>query len=182
MKSTKEGEPVLLDWKVIPKRPGEPYEKLLLKINGRWYDKDDKTVKVPLPLPLKSKIAINLICYLHLPWIRKEPDTKVATNLKYLYKELEIESGKWSFRALTRALEIVNKHIKSFDADALATHGIKIPERYEMKVVDDGRAVRFLEVPRTGQKVVPIKSTNFWDKKPTNSLKSLGERFRWRRQ
>jgi hypothetical protein len=120
------------------------------------------------------------MCYLHLPWIRKSPDTKVATNLNYLYKELGIEPSKGRMQTLARALEVVNKHIKSFDADALATHGIRIPERYEMRIVDDRKAVRFLEVPRTEQKVVPIKSTNFWDKKPTNGLKSLGKVVRLR--
>ena len=123
-----------------------PSGSLRLVVSTDWMEKPFGQIPIPLPTT-RSPLAMAL--YLFLFTISTAAANHETISLRSLCERTGLPISWWSSRALVRALEVVNEHLATLDAEALQDEGIKLPGSFEIVSVD-GR-VRF----RRSQPAVP---------------------------
>ena len=130
---------VLTRWEQLPSG------RLRCQVSGQWIA-TGHFARVPLPLP-RSANAKAL--YLFLTAIRTTSINKVDIGLEPLCERLGIPiywGSSMASRAINRALDLVNEHLTTLDAEALEDARIKAPGQYQIKC-KNGR-IRFVAQAR----------------------------------
>jgi hypothetical protein len=130
----------LISWQRLPSG------MLELEVSEEWLR--PPFVRVPLPLPHKSAIALDL--YKFLVSFRTGPTNSTCISIEWLCRKIGIPGqlrSSWVERRLKRALDVVNKHLDGLPLDALYQHGIKVPEYYTLEPMKDD-LLRFESMPR----------------------------------
>ncbi len=113
--------------------------KLLLSISGEWLGLQYE--KVPLPLPIKSSPATELLLWLQYINIYR---SKGDSDYKKLAEKFGYDRAWLANRAIERALNYLNEHyLPKLNLGLLQKeHKIHMPSRFEIE--PDGTRVRFV--------------------------------------
>jgi hypothetical protein len=129
----------LISWRRLPSG------LLQLEVSEEWLR--PPFVVVPLPLPHKSAIALDL--YKFLLSIKTGATNSTGVSTSWLCRKIGIPEQwrmSWIERALKRALDVLNKHLAGLPLDLLRKEGIKVPG-YTVEVTKDD-LLRFESIPR----------------------------------
>jgi hypothetical protein len=158
--------PVLLNCK--PLQSG----RLKLQVNSFWLR--EPFGRVPLPIPISSATACALYLFLHT--IKTHAAGAKAKSLVGLCKLLGIPT-RYGFahavRALDCAIAVINRHLNQLPGKALDRQGVKVPGRYRMELIEDGRLVRFLAQQREWDEDEAETTVNWTTKKKRAEIKRV---------
>jgi hypothetical protein len=118
--------------------------KLDLRINGRWIP-SRRFARVPWPAPTKGPTLLALYLFLFGADLRGQ--TSISTEVLYRRLGIPLSKPAHAQRALDRALDLVNKHLRQLNKDGKLDE-FKFPTAFKIAPIEDGSRLRFQAAER----------------------------------